>query len=77
MPNFDSGVSGFIKGFCMIEVNFPIDSKGRADVCCEQCPYYGRTSRTCQLNKQTVNYPEKYIGAACPLEFTGEIKEDT
>lgn len=76
MPNFDSGVSGFIKGFCMIEVNFPIDSKGRADVCCEQCPYYGRTSKTCQINKQIINYPNK-LGYHCPLEFTGEMEEDT
>jgi hypothetical protein len=55
MPNFDSGVSGYIKGRCMVEVNFPIDVRNNADVSCNQCPYYGRTSRTCQLNKQTVN----------------------
>ena len=77
MPNFDSGVSSYIKGRCMVEVNFPVDARGNADVSCNQCPYYGRTSRTCQLNKQTVNYPEKYIGAHCPLDFTGEIEEDT
>ena len=74
MPNFDSGVSGYIKGRCMVEVNFPVDARGNADVSCNQCPYYGRTSKTCQLNKQTVNYPEKYIGAHCPLTFTGEIE---
>lgn len=73
MPNFESGVSGFIKGFCRVEVNFPIDGKGRADVCCEQCPYYGRTSKTCQINKQVVHYSNK-LGFFCPLQFSGEVK---
>lgn len=74
MPNFDSGVSSYIKGSCIIEVNFPVDHKGNADVSCNQCPYYGRTSKTCQLNKSVVNYPEKYIGVNCPLIMTGEIE---
>lgn len=75
MPNFDNGVSAYIKGFCMVEVNFPIDSKGHADVSCNQCPYYGRTSKTCQLNKQVVHFPDKYIGVSCPLNIEGEIKD--
>lgn len=76
MPNFDSGVSGYITGRCTIEVHFPIDARGHEDVCCDQCPYYGRASKTCQLNKAVVNYPEKFTGIHCPLEFTGEIKEE-
>lgn len=76
MANFDSGVSGYIKGQCLVEVNFPVDSRGNADVSCEQCPYYGRTSKTCQLNKQVVHYPAKYIGAFCPLIFNGEVEEN-
>ena len=76
MLNFDSGVKGYIKGFCMVEVFFPIDNKGKADVRCEQCLYYGRSSKTCQLNKQVLHYPSTHIGAHCPLEFTGEIKEE-
>ena len=75
MPNFDSGVSGFLVGTCLVEVNFPVDSKGRADVCCNQCPYYGRSSKTCQLNKQVIHYPEKFIGINCPLNIEGEIKD--
>ena len=76
MPNFDSGVSGYIKGTCLVEVNFPVDAKGRADVSCNQCPYYGRSSKTCQINKAVVHFPEKYIGVNCPLIFDGEVKED-
>ena len=75
MADFSSGVSGYVKGWAMIEVNFPIDSKGRADVCCEQCPYYGRTSRTCQLNKQVIHYPNK-MGFYCPLKIEGEEEKE-
>ena len=69
MPNFDNGVDSYIIGHCEIEVSFPVDYKGRADITCNQCPYYGRSSKTCQLNKQVVHYPEKYIGVYCPLTF--------
>ena len=72
MANFDNGVSSYIKGRCTVEVNFPVDSRGKALVCCNQCTYYGRSSKTCELNKQVVNYPDNKIGYACPLEF----KED-
>lgn len=76
MSNFDSGVAAYIKGRCLVEVNFPVDSRGHADISCNQCPYYGRTSKTCQLNKQVVNFPEKYVGACCPLELAEEIEEE-
>ena len=76
MPNFDSGVSSYIKGRCLVEVSFPVDDRGRADVSCNQCPYYGRNSKTCQLNKQVVHYPDKYIGESCPLQFTGEQEDE-
>ena len=75
MADFSSGVDSYIKGRCMVAVHFPVDAKGNADVSCNQCPYYGRTSKTCQLNKQVVNFPERYIGASCPLTFTGEMED--
>lgn len=75
MADFSSGVAGYIKGTCLVEVFFPIDSKGRADVRCEQCQYYGRSSKTCQLNKQVLHYPATHIGAYCPLNIEGEVEE--
>ena len=78
MPNFDSGVCAYVKGVCTIEVNFPVDKRGYADVSCNQCPYYARNSHSCLLNRQVVNYPEKYIGVNCPLtigEIEGEVPE--
>lgn len=76
MPNFDSGVKGYIKGACTVEVNFPIDIKGNPDVSCKQCPFYRQNYRRCGLNDSIVAFGEKYIGQNCPLQFTGEIKEE-
>lgn len=67
--NFDTGVSSYIVGTVTVEVSFPVDWKGKPDVCCNQCKYLNRTGRSCQLNKEIVEYPEKYIGSKCPLKF--------
>lgn len=72
MANFDTGVASYIIGKTEITVGFPVDDRGRADVSCNQCPYFGRSSKTCQLNKQIVHFPEKYIGFNCPLVFPDE-----
>lgn len=73
MANFDSGVKSYIIGKAEITVGFPVDDRGRADVSCNQCPYYARNSKTCMLNKQIVHYPDSHLGAHCILEFTGEV----
>lgn len=75
MPNFDSGVSSYITAVCTVVVNFPVDSRGHADVSCNQCPYFGRSSKTCQLSKRVVHYPDKYIGVDCPLIFEDSEEE--
>lgn len=67
MANFESGVTSYIKAYTVIEVNFPVDSKGNADISCRQCPYLSSNVRMCQLNKKPVAYPEKFVGAECPL----------
>lgn len=74
MPNFDRGVSGFVKMTCTVTVNFPIDHNGNADVSCSQCPYYSRSTRLCRLNGEITHYPEKYIGYYCPLK-TEEVED--
>lgn len=73
MANFDSGVSGYVKAAVTVYVNFPIDIRGRAAVACVHCPYLSSNMRMCQLNKEPVAYPEKFVGDKCPLE---EIKEE-
>lgn len=68
MANFDSGVKGYVKAFAAVQVNFPVDYAGRADISCYQCPFFSRSSCICQLTKSIVNYPQKYVGADCTLE---------
>lgn len=72
MPNFDSGVTGYVVGEYTVRVYFPIDNKGEPDISCKQCPYYRISSRTCALNGEVVAYPEKFVGQKCPLECKEE-----
>lgn len=67
MPCFDSGVSGYVRCYAVIEVNFPVDDKGRSDIACKHCQYLSSNERMCQLNKEPVAYPQKYVGQNCPL----------
>ena len=73
MANFDSGVMRYIKTAAVVEVLFPVDWRGNAEIACKHCPYYSANSRMCALNKKIVNFPERYVGEFCPLE---EITEE-
>ena len=72
MKNFDSGVKRYIFGTCSVSVGFPVDFRDNADVRCEQCKFYSRSNRYCKLNGELCEYPEKYIGSKCPLNFEEE-----
>jgi hypothetical protein len=76
MANFDSGVSRYIKTRAVVEVGFPVDWRGSVEIACKHCPYLSSNERICQLNKQPVAYPNKYVGAYCPLEKLEENMED-
>lgn len=67
MPNFDSGVAGYIHAQAVVDVFFPVDKKGEADISCNQCFYYRRSYQTCSLNGEVCAFPMKYVGANCPL----------
>lgn len=73
MANFDSGVASYIHAQAKIDVFFPVDSRGNADISCNQCYYFRRSYKTCGLNGEVCQYPEKYVGASCPLE---EVEEE-
>jgi hypothetical protein len=73
MPNFESGVASYIKAEATIKVNFPVDEKGKAEVACKHCPYLSSNERMCQLNKEPVAYPNKFVGDMCPLR---EVEKD-
>lgn len=72
MANFDSGVKGYVTGQYLVKVNFPIDFKDNTEICCKHCQFLSNNERMCQLNKQPVAYPNKYVGDFCPLEREDE-----
>lgn len=69
MPSFDSGVKRYIVGTYTVAVSFPVNWKDQADVRCEMCEFYSRAGHSCRLNHEIVEYPDKYIGSMCPLNF--------
>lgn len=73
MANFDNGVASYIIGRATVTVGFPVDFKGNAEIACKHCPFFVRSNQRCGLNQEIVNYPDKYVGARCPLE---RIEED-
>lgn len=76
MADFSSGVKRYIRATAKIEVNFPVDWRDNPDVCCRQCTFYHRSAQRCALNQSIVEYPEKYIGSSCPLQFLSEEEEN-
>lgn len=72
MANFDSGVASYIHAQAKVDVFFPVDSRGNADISCNQCYYFRRSYKTCGLNGEVCQFPEKFVGASCPLEEAEE-----
>lgn len=68
MADFSSGVKRYIKARAVVEVGFPVDFRDKADISCRHCNFFVRATLRCGLNQEIVNYPDKYIGTACPLE---------
>lgn len=67
-----SGVRGYIQGSCTVRNGFPVDLKGNPYIDCMHCRFYRQTARRCGLTGEIPAFPERYIGADCPLE----IEED-
>ena len=68
MANFESGVASYVIGQATVRVGFPVDSRGNADIACKHCKFFVKATQRCALNQEMVNYPDKYVGANCPLE---------
>lgn len=75
MPNFESGVSSYIKGVATVEVYFPCDKNGKAYVSCSMCPYFAKYDSKCKLNDSLCHFPSQYTGAQCPLEYITEEED--
>jgi len=67
LANFESGVADYIRTYAVVEVNFPVDFRGNADISCMQCKFFSRNNGICQLTKSIVAYPNKFTGQDCPL----------
>ena len=76
MSDFSSGVARYIKARAVVEVNFPVDFKGRSEIACKHCQFYVRATQRCGLNQAVVNYPDYFIGYDCPLEPIEEGEEE-
>jgi hypothetical protein len=63
----DENVRAIVDIAAGLNVYFPIDDKGRQEVACKHCPYLSSNERMCQLNKEPVAYPTRYVGDKCPL----------
>lgn len=74
MADFSSGVKSYITGKCEIQIHFPVDFKDNAEVNCYQCRMFNRTAGICRITNEVSEYPTKFRGSCCPLEFDGEIK---
>lgn len=72
MSRFDNGVSSYVHGRATVDVYFPVDAKGNADICCTQCFFYREASRRCGLTGEVSQYPTRYVGSSCPLELQEE-----
>lgn len=72
MPEFSRGVKEYIRARAVVEVTFPVDFRDNAEINCYQCKYY----RSCGLNGEICEYPDKYIGSRCPLTFYSDDKEE-
>lgn len=67
--SFESGVTAYVHGKATVDVYFPVDSRGNADISCQQCFFFREASRRCGLTGQISEYPNKYVGSHCPLEM--------
>ena len=76
MANFDSGVAKYIIARATVEVGFPVDFNGKAEVNCYMCQFFRRTYSVCGLTGDVVAFPQKYVGDTCPLVPVEEEKEE-
>lgn len=70
---FESGIEKYAVVRAEIETGFPVDKNGVIYAACKYCRYFSHSISLCQLSKETVLFPDKYVGFDCP--FNKKIKE--
>lgn len=76
MASFENGIASYVVGRATVTATFPVDYKGNASVCCQQCFFYRDASRRCGLTGEISQYPTKYVGGSCPLEIVEDDEDD-
>ena len=76
MANFETGVASYVHAQATVDVFFPVDWKGNADISCNQCFFFRRNYSTCGLNGEVCQYPQKYVGSWCPLKPVEDASAD-
>ena len=69
MAALESGVLRYVHAQATVDVFFPVDLRGNADMNCTQCFFFREASRRCGLTGDISQYPTKYVGGSCPLQI--------
>lgn len=67
MSLFENGIQKYVHAVAIVENYFPVDETGRPYICCEQCFYKDVDHNVCNLNRERIAFPHKYVGGECPL----------
>ena len=67
MANLETGIARYVHASAVVRVSFPVDFRGHAFICCEQCFFFKRSYQTCSLNGEVCQFPSKFVGGSCPL----------
>lgn len=69
MAKFENGIANYVKASATVEIYFPVDARGVAHINCTQCYYFNSNTNRCRLNGEVCQFPNSYVGGACPLEI--------
>ena len=67
--HFKSGVKRYINAVAVVEMRFPVDFKENTYICCDQCDYYSRSGKRCNLTRRVCEFPDRGVASHCPLQW--------
>ena len=76
MSVLDNGVKEFIMTRAVITVGFPVGFSGATEINCFHCKFFTHSSGVCQITKEVSEFPQRYVGSHCPLEFIDEERKE-
>lgn len=72
MACFESGVKSYIKTKATVYEEFPVSHQDVPYTACKVCKFLTHSTNMCQLTKEIVAYPDRFVGDKCPLELVEE-----